>query len=460
MTTTTKSQEMRDTRATEAPEMQQSATGAKGVFVSSLPLSMIKEAQERLQAFELTPTPLVHSLVLSERLGAHVYLKCENLQWTGSYKVRGASNKMLSLRSEERQRKVVTASAGNHAQGVALAARKLGIHAHIVMPIKTPQNKVDAVRAYGDTGFVTVEKYGKDYDEAHAYVLELVKQKKWVEVHAFNDLSVIAGQATVAMEVVAQCPRLPDMVFVPVGGGGLFSSTVTVFQHLHPNANVQVVPVIHATGDTLAVSLREKRATQGTDSTTRLAEGTKVRKMGNLAFDLVSHYSENDVVKVSEDQVARAMLFALEKQRLIVEGAGALSLAALLAMEDDPRQKAALKGKTIVLILSGGNVDTTRLDQVIHHGLLRSDRLATFEVVLRDEPGQLEKALHLLQEEGLNIVGLDLDFASAGTQVHEARVRFKVQSRDRQHFEEAEAKVLILVREEGWVYHRTSGGML
>lgn len=352
-------------------------------------LSAIKEAEDNLKNI-IKPTPLIKSSVFSQECDNEVYIKPENLQVTGAFKIRGAFNKMSHLTEEEKVRGVIAASAGNHAQGVAFAAKELGVNTTIVMPEQTPLIKVEATKSYG----VEVVLHGDCYDDAFAKALEIAETDNRVLVHPFDDTEVIAGQGTIGLEILEELPEV-DVVVVPVGGGGLISGIACAIKETNPD--ILVIGVEPKGAQTLNYSLRKNKVST-LDSVSTIAEGVAVKKAGEHTFDLVKEYVDEMIV-VSDVDVLEAFLLMVEKEKLVAENAGVLSLAAL--------KKLPYKGKKIVSVVSGGNIDVVTISEMINRGLISRGRLFCFSVELHDTPGELLKISRILAEHNANVIKLD-----------------------------------------------------
>jgi threonine dehydratase len=359
-------------------------------------------------------TPLIHSNSFSAMTGAEVFLKAENLQKTGSFKVRGAFNKLSSLKSGS----VVAASMGNHAQGVAFAASRLGMRAKIVMPATAPIVKQEATRGYG----AELVFHGDSFQEALAYAQE---QKDYTFIHAFDDEKIIAGQGTIGIEVMEELQDV-DIVLVPVGGGGLVSGIAVAVKALSPAAKVIGVQTASAIS---AYASFTGGAIQECTPCYTLADGIAVGKVGNVTFGIMKDYVD-EMITVHEDSIAMAILLFMERKKLVVEGAGAVPLAAML----ENREK--FRDRRVVLIVSGGNIDFTLIDRIIHKGLVSSGRIGVFEVTVDDIPGKLHVLTGIIARHGGNIHAIEHDRLSADLSVGETRVIFTVESRGRDHLKE------------------------
>lgn len=352
-------------------------------------LETILEAKERVKGV-IKPTPLIYSEVFSVECDNQVYIKPENLQVTGAFKIRGAYNKMSNLTKEEKERGVVAASAGNHAQGVAFSAKTLGIKTTIVMPAQTPLIKVEATKSYG----VDVVLHGECYDDAYAKAMEICQAEDRVLVHPFDDKLVIAGQGTIGLEILDELEDV-DVVVVPVGGGGLISGIACAIKESNPD--VIIVGVEPKGAQTLNYSLRKNKVSELSTVST-IAEGVAVKRPGEHTFDYVKQYVDEMVV-VSDVDVLEAFLLMVEKEKLVAENAGVLSLAAL--------KKLPYRNKKIVSIVSGGNIDVVTISEMINRGLISRGRLFCFSVELHDTPGELLKISTILAQHNANVVKLD-----------------------------------------------------
>lgn len=372
----------------------------------------IRDAQERVKPF-VNKTPLIYSNSFSSMTGAEVYLKAENLQKTGSFKVRGAFNRMISIRDG----KVIAASMGNHAQGVAYAASRLGLHAKIVMPVTAPIVKEEATKSYG----AEVLLYGEDFNEALEYALN---QKDYVFIHAFDNEEVIAGQGTVGIEIIEDIKDI-DFVLVPVGGGGLISGVATVIKAV--SSKTKVIGVQTESAPSAYYSFKEKSVSDKLPLPT-LADGIAVGRVGEKTSEIMNRYID-DMVLVREDSIAGAILLFLERKKLVVEGAGAVSLAAL--MEDRER----FAGKRVVLVVSGGNIDFTIIDKIIHRGLVSSGRIGVFEVTVDDIPGSLHSLTGIIASDRGNILNVVHDRLAGDLPVGKTRVTLTIETRGEGHSE-------------------------
>ena len=360
-------------------------------------LAKIMDASRRLKGV-VEHTKLAFAPKLSELSQAKVYVKQENLQNTGSFKLRGAFNKIATLTQEERKNGVIASSAGNHAQGVAYSAKHYGIRAVIVMPESTPLLKVMGVKELGAEAIL----HGNNYDEAYAYALEYAQKNNLHFIHPFADDEVIAGQGTIALEMIEDQNNLTTIV-VPIGGGGLISGIAAAYKQMLPS--VRIVGVV-AQGAPGMYHSFYKKAIQTTKSVRTIADGIAVRDVNERNFDYILE-SVDEIVMVDDEEIANAILYLLEKQKLVVEGAGAAAVAALLHHKFKIAQN-----ESVGLVLSGGNIDVTMLGVIIEKGLVRSHSKMRFSVVLIDKPGSLQSLSDLLSRLGANIVKIDFDRTS------------------------------------------------
>ena len=355
--------------------------------------------------------------------GAELYLKTENLQITGSFKVRGAYYKMSKLSAEEKAKGVVACSAGNHAQGVALAAQKNGIKSVICLPDGAPISKIEATRSYG-AEVCLVEGV---YDDAYSKALSLRDEKGLTFIHPFDDEDVIAGQGTIALEIEDQLPDL-DAVIVPIGGGGLISGIAYTIKAINPGVKVYGVQAVGAPSMLNSVKDHE---IEELPSVSTIADGIAVKKPGNLTYELCSKYVD-EIVTVNDDEISAAILALMEQHKLVTEGAGAVAVAA--AMFD----KIDLQGKKTVCILSGGNIDVTILSRVINRGLLMSGRTCQLMIELVDKPGQLKNVSRIIAELGGNVISVHHERANEGSDVNGCYLRLVLETKNYQHIAEIE----------------------
>ena len=355
------------------------------------------------------------------RPGVDIYLKTENLQFTGSFKLRGAYYKMSKLSEEEKSHGVVACSAGNHAQGVALAAQKSGIKATICLPDGAPISKIEATKSYG-ADVCLVEGV---YDDAYKKALSLRDECGYTFIHPFNDEDVIAGQGTIALEIEDQLPDL-DAVIVPIGGGGLISGIAFAMKAINPN--VKVYGVQAAGAPSMFNSVRDGEIEE-LPSVSTIADGIAVKKPGDVTFEVCSKYVDK-IVTVTEDEIAAAILALMEQHKLVTEGAGAVAVAA--AMFD----KLDIQGKKVVCLLSGGNIDVTILSRVIERGLLMSGRTCQLMVELMDKPGQLKNVSRIIADMGGNVISVHHERASEGSDINGCYLRLILETRNFAHIED------------------------
>lgn len=349
----------------------------------------LKEAQIRVS--EVTKiTPLIYSYFYSQELDASVYLKAENLQRTGAFKLRGAYNKISMLTEQEKAKGLIASSAGNHAQGVALAARELNVKATIVMPSNTPLIKVEATRQYG----AEVILFGECYDDAFAEASRLCSENGYTFIHPFDDEDIIIGQGTIGLEILDQLDTI-DYIIVPIGGGGLISGIAMAIKAVRPD--IKVIGVEPTGAQTLKKAI-DKGEIYELKHLNTIAEGVAVKKAGQLTFNYVKEFVD-EIVTVDDVDIMEAFLLIAEKEKLVAENAGVLSVAAL--------KKLDVKGKTVVSLLSGGNIDVVTISELISRGLVVRGRVFCFAVELPDTPGQLKLIATILSDLGANIIKLE-----------------------------------------------------
>ena len=352
-------------------------------------LEKFEEASELVKKVT-NSTKLLYSDYLSEQSGGKVYLKPENMQHTGAYKIRGAYYKISTLSDEERGRGLITASAGNHAQGVAFAAKKFGCKAVIVMPTVTPLIKVNRTKSYG----AEVILHGDVYDDAYAYACELAEKEGYTFVHPFNDIDVATGQGTIAMEIVQELPTV-DYILVPIGGGGLVSGVATLAKMLNPK--IKVIGVEPAEAASMKAALAAGEVVQ-LESANTIADGTAVKAVGDKILPFVKE-NVDDVLLVEDDELIGAFLDMVENHKMIVENSGLLSVAALKQLD--------CKGKKVVCVLSGGNMDVITMSSIVQHGLIQRDRIFSVSVLLPDKPGELVQVAQTIAEAQGNVIKLE-----------------------------------------------------
>ena len=345
-------------------------------------------AREHLQKV-LLPTHLIYSPIFSEESGNQIYIKPENLQKTGAFKIRGAYNKINKLTEEEKKRGVIASSAGNHAQGVAYAARELGIKAVIVMPETTPLIKVQSTKKYG----AEVVLYGDVYDDAYQKAKELEAQEGYVFVHPFDDIDVLEGQGTIALEILEEMPDA-EVIVVPIGGGGLISGIAAAAKMIKPE--IKIIGVEPSGAASATEALKKNKVVTLPEANT-IADGTAVKRIGDLTFDCIKQYVD-EVVTVDDYELTEAFLLLAEKHKIIAENSGILPLAALKKLNE--------RGKKVVPVVSGGNIDVLMISSMIGKGLISRDRIFNFAVSIPDRPGELAKITHIIADVGANIVKL------------------------------------------------------
>ena len=354
-----------------------------------LTLEKFEEASEKVKEVVL-PTNLIYSEYFSEQTGNKVYFKPENMQYTGAYKVRGAYYKISTLSEEEREKGLVTASAGNHAQGVAYAAKLYGVPATVVMPTTTPLIKVNRTKGYG----AKVVLHGSVYDEACQYALELAKKEGATFVHPFNDEGVATGQGTIAMEIFKELPTV-DIILVPIGGGGLAAGVSTLAKLLNPN--IKVIGVEPAGASCMKASLDAGKVITLPDVNT-IADGTAVKTPGDIVFPYIQK-NIDEIIAVEDQELIVNFLDMMENHKMLVENSGLLTVAALKHLD--------CKGKKIVSILSGGNMDVITLSSVVQHGLIERGRVFTVSVQLPDRPGELVNVASVIAKLKGNVIRLE-----------------------------------------------------
>jgi len=379
----------------------------------------VAAARKRIEG-AIYHTPCAHSRTLSELSGVRCFLKLENTQMTGSFKERGAANLLLQLEPAERARGVAAASAGNHGLAVAFHAARLGVGAVIVMPEWAPLIKVTSARRHG----AEVILFGANYDEAYGRARQVAIERGLVFVHPFDDERVIAGQGTLGLELLEQCPDM-DAVIVPIGGGGLVGGVGLAIKAARPEVRVIGVQAeaLDAMKQALAAGVRTILPPAST-----IADGIAVRQVGAVTLDLARRYLD-DIVTVTEEELANAILLLLEIEKTVVEGAGAAALAAL------QNRKLGLEGRNAVLVLSGGNIDVTMISRIIERGLVKDGRLVKLSVILRDQPGALARLSALLGEARANILHIEHERAFARAAIGESRVELTLETSGREQID-------------------------
>ena len=394
-------------------------------------LADIEAARDRIEGVA-KHTPLDYSHTFSDMTGAAVYLKLENNQRTGSFKIRGALNRITTLSEAEKDAGVVTASAGNHAQGVALAATRAGVDSKVVMPEHAPISKVKATRRYGAETVL----HGADYDEAQAKAHEIEERENRTYVHAFDDDDVMAGQGTIGLEIAEDCPDV-ETVVVPIGGGGLISGVATAVKERL--GDVRVVGVQAEGASSVAQSL-EKGSVQELDSVNTVADGIATRRVGDKPFEVIQRYVD-EVVTVSDEEIAVSLTYLLERSKTLVEGAGAVPIAALLFEKFD-----FAPDEVVVPALCGGNIDMNQLTTVVMRGLVETGRYLKVRTVLRDRPGALHDLLAIIADAQANIYAIRHDRTSREIGMNETDVELDLETRGHDHVED----LLGALREKGY----------
>ncbi len=397
-------------------------------------LESIERARARIRA-DIYCTPCNFSHAISKIAGQRVYLKLENLQMTGSFKERGALNKILTLTDDEKKRGVIAASAGNHAQGVSFHATRHGIRARIVMPMMTPLVKVNATRGYG----ADVILYGANYDEAYEEACRLAALDGLVFIHPFDDPHVIAGQGTIALELLEQVPDA-DAVVVPIGGGGLISGIACALKSLRPE--VRIIGVQAARMPSMQSALQAHKPVT-IDPNTTIADGIAVRRSGELTLRLVESYVD-ELVVAEEEEIASGILTLLEREKTLAEGAGAAAVAALL------HHKTTLKNEKTIALVCGGNIDVSLLARIIQRGLAKDGRLVRLQIHLSDRPGSLHQLTRLLTVHQANIVELHHDRTYYGVNLGDTMIDVTLEARG----EEQIQQILHALRQEGYRHER------
>ena len=347
------------------------------------------KAKEKLSKV-LLKTSLIKSPIFSKEAGNEVYIKPENLQKTGSFKIRGAYNKITNLNDEEKKKGVIASSAGNHAQGVAYGAKESGIKAVIVMPKSTPLIKVESTKQYG----AEVVLHGDVYDDAFKKAKELEEKEGYIFVHPFDDEDVIHGQGTIALEILEELPET-DIILVPIGGGGLISGIACAAKILKPE--IKIIGVEPDGAASAYEAIKEDKVIELKEANT-IADGTAVKKIGNTTFEYIKKYVD-EIITVSDYELMESFLLLVEKHKIIAENSGILSLAALKKLKE--------KNKKVVSVVSGGNIDVLMISSMINKGLIRRDRIFNFSVNIPDKPGELAKVVDLIAQQGANVVKLE-----------------------------------------------------
>ena len=387
-------------------------------MMTKVTLEDVKKAQDTIKDI-VKKTDILESTKLSSMTGANVYYKCENLQKTGSFKVRGACNKIANLTDEEKANGVIASSAGNHAQGVALGAKMNGIEATIVMPQTAPLAKVTATKSYG----ANVVLEGLVYDDAYAKALEIQKETGATFLHPFNDEYVIAGQGTIALEIFEQMNNKVDTILCPIGGGGIIAGVAVAAKALNPN--VKIIGVQTANIPSMYESMKAGKVTTAFKDTS-VADGISVKTVGELTFNIVKDLVD-DVILVEEGEIAEGLLFLMENQKVVAEGSGAVTTAAILSGKYIPK-----KNENVVCIISGGNIDINTLNRIIAIGLAKSGRRFSFFIYIKDKPGGLGELTRIIGGEDANIITANL---SATDEIGVLNANMTLETFDHDHIE-------------------------
>jgi threonine dehydratase len=395
-------------------------------------LEDVKKACKNLDGI-IKKTELVYSDFFSEECRNNVYLKPENLQFTGSFKIRGAYNKIVNLPESVKKNGIVASSAGNHAQGVAFSANALGIPSKIVMPNVTPLIKIDATRKHGSEVII----HGDIYDDAYEKALEIAENEGREFIHPFDDYDVICGQGTIGYEILEQLENV-DEILVPVGGGGLISGIAMAVKAINPN--IRVIGVEPEGALTMKTSLDNNRITD-LDCIQTSAEGVAVRRLGKLPFEIAKEYVDG-IISVSEQDIMEALLMLIEKHKFVAETAGVLSLAAL--------KKLTVSNKNIVCLLSGGNIDVVTISSMINKGLVSRGRIFCFSVDLPDTPGQLLKVSQILSELRANVIKLDHNQFKAMDRLENVQLEVTTETNGHDHINE----IIAALNKEGFSVNR------
>ena len=384
----------------------------------------IRKAQDTIKDI-VKRTDILESTKLSLLTNANIYYKCENLQKTGSFKVRGACNKIANLTEEEKSKGVIASSAGNHAQGVALGAKMNNIEATIVMPSTAPLAKVTATKSYG----ANVVLEGLVYDDAYAKAVEIQKETGATFLHPFNDKYVIAGQGTIGLEIFEQMNNKVDTILCPIGGGGIISGIATAAKALNPNVKIVGVQTVNI--PSMYESMKSGKVTTAFKSTS-IADGISVKTVGELTFNIAKDLLD-EVVLVEEDEIAEAVLFLMENQKVVAEGSGAVTTAAILTGKYKPKEN-----ENVVLIISGGNIDVNTLNRIVVKGLMNSGRRFSFVTEIKDKPGGLAELTRILSNLDANIITANLSSTKA---IGELSAQMTMETFDHEHIEKIKKAV-------------------
>ena len=382
-----------------------------------LDLKHFQEAKKRVDEV-IIPTPLIYSEAFSKECKNQVYIKPENLQRTGAFKIRGAYNKIMKMDDESKSKGLIASSAGNHAQGVAYAASKLGVKAVIVMPKHTPLIKVEATEAHG----AEVVLAGEVYDEAYQKACDLQKEYGYTFVHPFNDEDVIEGQGTIALEILDELPEA-DIILVPIGGGGLISGIACAAKQIKPT--IKIIGVEPEGAASALAAINEDQVVALKEANT-IADGTAVKEIGDMTFDYIKEYVDG-IITVSDYELMDAFLLLVEKHKLVAENSGILSLAALKKLNE--------KNKKVVSLISGGNIDVLTISSMINKGLIARGRIFTFTVQLLDKPGELEYVSHVLSQCNANVIGVEHNQFKNFARFSEVELRVTCETNGEKHIQ-------------------------
>mgnify|MGYP000852894366 CR=1 FL=1 len=386
------------------------------------------KAKEKLSKV-LLETHLIYSPIFSKESGNKVFIKPENLQKTGSFKIRGAYNKISNLTDAEKKRGVIASSAGNHAQGVAYGAKESGIKAVIVMPKSTPLIKVESTKQYG----AEVILHGDVYDDAYKKAKELEEKEGYVFVHPFNDEDVLDGQGTIALEILEELPET-DIILVPIGGGGLISGIACAAKILKPE--IKIIGVEPEGAASAYEAIKENKVVELKEANT-IADGTAVKKIGDLNFEYIKKYVD-EIITVSDYELMEAFLLLVEKHKIIAENSGILSVAATKKIKE--------KNKKVVSVISGGNIDVLMISSMINKGLIRRDRIFNFSVNIPDKPGELAKVVDLIAELGANVVKLEHNQFKNLSRFKDVELQVTVETNGEEHI----SKIAEAFKKEGY----------
>ena len=395
------------------------------------------KAKEKLSKV-LLETHLIYSPIFSKESGNKVFIKPENLQKTGSFKIRGAYNKISNLTDAEKKRGVIASSAGNHAQGVAYGAKESGIKAVIVMPKSTPLIKVESTKQYG----AEVILHGDVYDDAYKKAKELEEKEGYVFVHPFNDEDVLDGQGTIALEILEELPET-DIILVPIGGGGLISGIACAAKILKPE--IKIIGVEPEGAASAYEAIKENKIVELKEANT-IADGTAVKKIGDLNFEYIKKYVD-EIITVSDYELMEAFLLLVEKHKIIAENSGILSVAATKKLKE--------KNKKVVSVISGGNIDVLMISSMINKGLIRRDRIFNFSLNIPDKPGELAKVVDLIAELGANVVKLEHNQFKNLSRFKDVELQVTVETNGEEHIH----KIIEVFKKEGYEIERLNSQM-